>query len=61
MIAVAGANVGQHTVIAQTFKDTHEVTDAMLHAFAAIRRAAGFSGICSDIGIAMPQATRVEI
>ncbi|MFZ0833906.1 MAG: wax ester/triacylglycerol synthase family O-acyltransferase [Mycobacterium sp.] len=43
----------------QTFKDPHEVTDAMIDAFAAIRKAAGFSGVSSDVGIAMPQATRV--
>ncbi len=45
----------------QTFKDTHEVTDAMIKAFGAIRRAAGFSTVSSDVGIAMPQATRVEV
>jgi len=43
----------------QTFHDTHEVTDAMINAFTAIRHAAGFSGISPDVGIAMPQATRV--
>ena len=43
----------------QTFKGTHEVTDAMINAFVAIRRAAGFSTVSSEMGIAMPQATRV--
>ena len=43
----------------QTFKDTHEVTDAMINAFGALRRAAGFPTVSTDVGIALPQATRV--
>lgn len=41
----------------QTFKDTHEVTDAMIHAFADIRSAAGFPAMLTEVATAMPQAT----
>jgi diacylglycerol O-acyltransferase len=39
-----------------TFRDTHEATDAVIHAFAEIRRAAGLSGELSPVPTAMPQA-----
>ena len=42
----------------RTFTDIHEATDAMIHAFAEIRRAAGFSGEPSPVGSAMAPATR---
>ncbi len=41
----------------QTLKDTHEATDAMIHAFADIRSAAGFSATLTEVASAMPQAT----
>ena len=40
-----------------TVSDPHEVTDAMVDAFVAIRRAAGFPPTLADVAIAMPQAT----
>jgi diacylglycerol O-acyltransferase len=40
-----------------TLHDTHEVTDAMIHAFAEIRRAAGFAGELTDVDTAMAQAS----
>ena len=41
----------------QTLKDTHEATDAMIHAFADIRSAAGFPPPLTEVATAMPQAT----
>ncbi len=41
----------------QTLKDTHEATDAMIHAFADIRSAAGFPSTLTEVLTAMPQAT----
>jgi diacylglycerol O-acyltransferase len=43
----------------QTFNDVHEATDAMVHAFAEIRRAAGFSGDPGVVESAMAPATAV--
>ncbi len=40
----------------QTLKDTHEATDAMIHAFADIRSAAGFPPPRTEVANAMPQA-----
>ncbi len=40
----------------RTLDDTHEVTDAMLHAFAEIRSAAGLSGTLDEVRTAMPPA-----
>jgi diacylglycerol O-acyltransferase / wax synthase len=40
----------------QTLKDPHEATDAMIDAFAEIRRAAGFSGELATVDTAMPRA-----
>jgi diacylglycerol O-acyltransferase len=40
----------------QTLKDTHEATDAMIHAFADIRSAAGFPSTLTEVATAMPQA-----
>lgn len=41
----------------QTFNDVHEATDAMIHAFAEIRRAAGLSADLTPVGTAMAPAT----
>lgn len=41
----------------KTFNDVHEATDAMIHAFGEIRRAAGFSGVPSMVDTAMAPAT----
>jgi diacylglycerol O-acyltransferase / wax synthase len=41
----------------RTLADTHEVTDAMVHAFRAIRTAAGLSGDLAYVATAMPPAT----
>ncbi len=41
----------------QTLNDTHEATDAMIHAFADIRSAAGFPPPMTEVATAMPQAT----
>lgn len=43
----------------RTLEDTHEATDAMIHAFSEIRSAAGFSGALADVHTAMPQANAV--
>ncbi|MDT5092563.1 MAG: diacylglycerol O-acyltransferase / wax synthase [Mycobacterium sp.] len=43
----------------KTFNDVHEATDAMVHAFAEIRRAAGFSGDPGVVESAMAPATAV--
>lgn len=40
----------------QTFNDVHEATDAMVHAFSEIRRAAGFAGDLSAVDTAMAPA-----
>ena len=45
----------------RTFDDTHEVTDAMIHAFAEIRRAAGLSEKLTEVHTAMAQANAVPI
>lgn len=42
-----------------TFHDTHEVTDAMIHAFCEIRGAAGLPNEVIPVPTAMPQATPV--
>jgi diacylglycerol O-acyltransferase len=42
-----------------TLDDPHEATDAMIHAFAVIRSAAGLSGDLTEVQTAMPQATAV--
>lgn len=46
------------TVLAddRTLDDTHEVTDAMFHAFSEIRRACGLSADLADVPSAMPRA-----
>ncbi|MBW0019937.1 MAG: wax ester/triacylglycerol synthase family O-acyltransferase [Mycobacterium sp.] len=41
----------------KTFNDPHEATDAMIHAFAEIRSAAGFSGASTRLATAMAPAT----
>jgi hypothetical protein len=41
----------------QTFDDVHEATDAMIHAFGEIRRAAGFSGDPTTVDTAMAPAS----
>ena len=41
----------------RTFNDVHEATDAMIHAFGEIRRAAGFSGDPTTVETAMAPAT----
>ncbi|OBA82053.1 diacylglycerol O-acyltransferase [Mycobacterium sp. 1164966.3] len=41
----------------RTLRDTHEATDAMIHAFREIRTAAGFSGELTTVDTAMPAAT----
>lgn len=40
----------------RTFNDVHEATDAMVHSFAELRRAAGFSGSPSEVSTAMAPA-----
>jgi diacylglycerol O-acyltransferase / wax synthase len=40
----------------RTFDDVHEATDAMLHAFAEIRSAAGLPGELASVDTAMPIA-----
>jgi diacylglycerol O-acyltransferase / wax synthase len=42
-----------------TLDDPHEATDAIIHAFAEIRSAAGFSGDLTEVKTAMPQATPI--
>jgi hypothetical protein len=42
----------------QTFKDPHEATDAMVHAFGEIRRACGLAEMTA-VGTAMAPATAV--
>jgi diacylglycerol O-acyltransferase / wax synthase len=42
-----------------TFRDVHEATDAMVHAFAELRRAAGFSGDPAVVDSAMAPATAI--
>ena len=44
----------------QTFTDTHEATDAMVHAFAEIRCAAGFPSELDEVGTAMPPAAALD-
>ena len=41
----------------RTLGDTHEATDAMVHAFQEIRTAAGFSDDLDRVDTAMPPAT----
>jgi diacylglycerol O-acyltransferase / wax synthase len=43
----------------RTFNDVHEATDAIIHAFAEIRRTAGFSGDPTTVDTAMAPATAV--
>jgi diacylglycerol O-acyltransferase len=43
----------------RTLKDTHEMTDAMMRAFAEIRGAAGLSAELTEVDTAMPQASAV--
>jgi diacylglycerol O-acyltransferase / wax synthase len=42
-----------------TLDDTHEATDAMIHAFAEIRSAAGLCAALTQVGTAMAQASSV--
>jgi len=44
----------------RTFNDVHEATDAMIHAFAEIRRAAGFSGDLTAVETAMAAASAAD-
>jgi diacylglycerol O-acyltransferase / wax synthase len=44
---------------APTLDDTHEATDAMIHAFAEIRSAAGLCAALTQVGTAMAQASSV--
>jgi diacylglycerol O-acyltransferase / wax synthase len=39
----------------RTLDDTHEATDAMIHAFAEIRSAAGLCAALTQVGTAMAQ------
>ena len=67
LIAVCGINITVWSYVDQlnisviaddrTLDDTHEVTDAMVHAFREIRAAAGFSDELATVDTAMPQAT----
>jgi diacylglycerol O-acyltransferase len=41
----------------RTLADTHEATDAVIHAFSEIRSAAGLSGELTEVCTAMPQVT----
>jgi hypothetical protein len=41
----------------RTLDDPHEATDAIIHAFADIRRAAGLSAELTEVGTAMAQAS----
>jgi diacylglycerol O-acyltransferase len=41
----------------RTLDDTHEVTDAMFHAFSEIRSASGLSDELSEVPTAMPRAS----
>jgi diacylglycerol O-acyltransferase / wax synthase len=43
----------------RTLADTHEATDAMIHAFSEIRSASGLSGKLTEVRSAMPQAAPV--
>jgi len=40
----------------RTLRDTHEATDAMIHAFRELRTAAGFTGGLATVDTAMPEA-----
>jgi diacylglycerol O-acyltransferase len=44
----------------RTLGDTHEATDAMVHAFREIRTAAGLSGELTKVDTAMPQARALK-
>jgi diacylglycerol O-acyltransferase / wax synthase len=41
----------------QTLEDTHEATEAMIHAFLDIRSATGFPATQAEVATAMPRAT----
>ena len=41
----------------QTLSEPHDATDAMIHAFAEIRKAAGLSAELTEVSTAMPQAS----
>ena len=67
LVAACGMNITVWSYVDQlnvsviaddrTLSDTHEATDAMVHAFREIRTAAGFSGELATVETAMPQAT----
>ncbi len=69
LIAACGVNITAWSYVDQlnisaiaddrTLGDTHEVTDAMVHAFREIRTAAGFSGELATVDSAMAPATAV--
>ncbi|MDT5348185.1 MAG: diacylglycerol O-acyltransferase / wax synthase, partial [Mycobacterium sp.] len=64
LIAACGVNITVWSYVDQlnisviaddrTFDDTHEATDAMVHAFREIRTAAGLSGELTKVDTAMP-------
>jgi diacylglycerol O-acyltransferase / wax synthase len=64
LIAACGINITVWSYVDQlnvsviaddrTVDDTHEVTDAMVHAFSEIRSAAGFPEELTTVGTAMP-------
>ena len=64
LIAACGINITVWSYVDQlnvsiiaddrTLDDTHEVTDAMVHAFSEIRTAAGLSGELITVDSAMP-------
>jgi len=69
LVAGAGMNITVWSYVDQinisvitddrTLDDTHEATDAMIHAFAEIRSAAGLSDALTQVGTAMAQASSV--
>jgi diacylglycerol O-acyltransferase len=69
LVAGAGMNITVWSYVDQinisviaddrTLDDTHEATDAMIHAFAEIRSAAGLSAALTQVGSAMAQASSV--
>ena len=44
----------------RTLDDTHEATDAMIHAFLELRTAAGLPGQLASVDTAMPPATAMS-
>jgi diacylglycerol O-acyltransferase / wax synthase len=69
LVAACGINITVWSYVDQlnisviaddrTLRDTHEATDAMLHAFRELRTAAGLSGELAEVDTAMPQANAV--